>query len=168
MLITITRKPNDKATPGTISVDGKTVCLSLEPKTPRSDAERIAGKCCVPLGKYKVKPRFEGDVYGWMSKKVPEVKGKGIPHIVNIDGVEYPFWCNNAEKSNPYGIDESRFVLFHIGNSIADTRGCCLTGMVKESESTISQSTVAFQKLYSIIEPSMTAGDLFVEYVEEV
>lgn len=167
MEIKIIRAPNSKATPGELSVDGATLCRSLEPKTPRSDADRIAGKCCVPLGKYLVKPRFTGTVYGWMKDKVPDVKIYGVPHIMNIPGVTYPYWCENDEGSDPYGIHESRNLLIHIGNSLADTLGCCLTGMELDGEDRLKRSTEAFNRMFKEIREPMRNGTLTIEYVEE-
>lgn len=166
MEIKVLREPNDIATPGQFTVDGANLCFSLEPKTPRSDADRIAGKCCVPIGKYIVKPRFEGHVFEWMKEKVPDVAKFGIPHIMNIPGVDYPYWCENDENSYPYGIPESRFVLIHIGNSLDDTLGCCLTGLDRAPGNKLTRSTDAFKRVYDQIKLPMRDGTLTIEYVE--
>ena len=167
MEIKVIRKPNKIATPGQFTIDGANICRSLEPKTPRSDADRIAGQCCVPLGKYLVKPRFEGSVYGWMKSLVPDVEKWGVPHIMNMPGVEYPYWCENDEKSPPNGIDASRFVLIHIGNSLADTKACCLVGMAEDGDARIQRSVEAFKKIFKEIKEPMKNGTLTIEYVEE-
>ena len=165
MEIKIIRESNDKATLGEFSVDGAGLSFCLEPKTPRCDADRIAGQCCVPLGKYLVKPRFEGTVFQWMKDLVPSVATYGIPHIMNIPGVKYPYWCENEEGSDPYGIAEDRFVLMHIGNSLADTRACCLPGMEKDGLDRVKRSTDAFNRIYREIREPMRNGTLTIEYV---
>lgn len=166
MEIKILRECNAVATPGQFTVDGANLCYSLEPKTPLTDADRIAGKCCVPAGKYIVKPRFEGHVFGWMKKLVPEVAKYGIPHIMNIPGVDYPYWCENEEGSYPYGIAADRFVLIHIGNSLDDTLACCLTGLDRVGDSKLTRSTEAFKRVYDQIKIPMRDGTLTIEYVE--
>ena len=167
MEIKVIRESNDIATPGQFSVDGAQLCYSLEPKTPKTDADRIAGKCCVPVGKYIVKPRFEGEVFEWMKKLVPDVAKWGIPHIMNIPGVDYPYWCENSEKSDPYGISADRFVLLHIGNSIDDTLGCCLLGLERVGQNKLQRSTDAFNRVFAQIKQPMRDGTLTIEYVEK-
>ena len=161
MRIKVVRTPNETGTPGKIYVDGVYVCRSTEDRTPKNDSQRVKGICCVPLGVYNVKPRFEGSVFGWMSKKVPEVAKYGIPHIMNIPGVVYPKWIDNN------GILPNQWVLMHIGNTEEDTLGCLLPGMVQDSLNTVARSTEAFTKLYDIIKIPMSKGEVTIEYVNE-
>ena len=160
MELTVKREPNDAGTPGRLFIDGVFECFTLELKTPKDEDPRIKGACCVPLGIYKVLPRFEGTVFGWMKDKVGAVATGGIPHIQNMDGVNYPLWINHE------GILPDQDVLIHIGNKLTDTEGCLLVGAVRDSENTISQSTVAFATLYPKILEAMTDGTLMIEYVE--
>ena len=155
MEIKVIREPNEKATPGEIHVDGAFICYSLE------DLENtgVKGSCAVPLGKYQVKPRFEGTVFGWMKDRIPDVAKYGIPHIYNIDGLVYPKWIDKN------GILANQFVLIHIGNRTTDTEGCLLTGSALVGEDQVSGSTVAFQKLYDQIKIPMSRGELTIEYV---
>jgi hypothetical protein len=160
MEIKVYRCPNNFGTPGAIFVDDTEICLSLEPHTPKEGETRIKGNCAAPLGKYKVIPRFEGEVFGWMKEKIPDVALYGIPHIMNIDGLTYAYWINGR------GIQPEQDVLIHIGNKLSDTLGCLLTGTAADSENTMTGSTVAFQKLFDIIKEPMKNGNLTIEYSE--
>jgi hypothetical protein len=158
MELLVKRSPNSIGTPGQLYIDGVLFCNTLEPYSPKEGETRIKGKCCAPLGKYQIKPRFEGEVYDWMKESVPAVADGGIPHIMNLDGITYPYWINGR------GIQEAQDVLIHIGNVLSDTLGCLLIG-VKNTQNTIAQSTITFNKFYPLILPAMTAGDLTIEYV---
>jgi hypothetical protein len=166
MEIKVYRCPNDSGTPGAVFIDDNNVCLSLELYSPKEGDSRIKGKCCVPLGKYNVVPRFEGTVFSWMKDKNPDVAVYGIPHIQNIDGVKYPVWIDKE------GIQADQFVLIHIGNHLqtiteqSDTEGCLLVGMSSVQENTLNDSTEAFKKLFDIIKEPMKAGNLTIEYLE--
>lgn len=165
MKIKVIRRPNDKGTPGRFSVDGANKWRSLELYQPKVGEPHIKGACCVPIGVYSVIPRFEGSVFGWMKDRVPAVAEYGIPHIVNIPGVDYPLWCKTDDGTSAYGIDAARFVLIHIGNKLTDTQGCCLVGMTQDSLNTIAESTKAFSEIYEQIKRPMRAGELTIEYV---
>ena len=160
MELLVKREPNETGTPGQLFVDGVFECYTLELKTPKDDEDHIEGQCCVPLGIYEVVPRFEGSVFGWMKDKVRAVAVGGIPHIQNMDNVNYPKWINSE------GILPDQYVLIHIGNKLSDTEGCLLVGAVRDSENTISQSTVAFATLYPKIVDAMKAKNLIIQYVE--
>ena len=166
MNIKVYRCPNETGTPGAVYVDDDEVCLSLELYSPKDGEPRVKGKCCVPLGKYKVVPRFEGSVFTWMEDKNPDIAVYGIPHIQNIDGEDYPVWI--TEK----GILPNQFVLIHIGNHLqtlteqSDTEGCLLVGESSTAENTLNNSTSAFKKLFDLIKEPMKNGNLFIEYLE--
>jgi len=160
MEILVKREPNTEGTPGQIFVDGTEICFSLEPYTPKENETHYKGKCAAPIGKYKVVPRFEGEVFDWMKDKNQDVAYYGIPHIVNIDGITYPYWINGR------GIQDSQDVLIHIGNKLTDTLGCLLTGTTRDSENSVVGSTIAFKKLFDIIKEPMRNGNLTIEYVE--
>ena len=159
MEICIKREPNDQGTPGKLYLDGVYQCFTLELRTPKDGDTHVKGRCCVPLGIYKVVPRFEGSVYGWMTK-VGAVAAGGVPWIQNVDGVSYPKWINSE------GILPDQDVLIHIGNKLTDTEGCLLVGAVRDGFNSIAQSTVAFAQLYPKILDAMTKKTLMIEYIE--
>ena len=166
MEIKVYRCSNDSGTPGAVFVDDNSVCLGLELYSPKDGEPHVKGKCCVPLGKYNVIPRFEGTVFNWMKDKVPDVALYGIPHIQNIDGVTYPVWIDKK------GIQADQFVLIHVGNHLqtlteqSDTEGCLLVGMSSVTENTLNDSTDAFKKLFDIIKEPMKNNSLTIEYLE--
>ena len=166
MDIKVYRSKNTSGTPGAVYVDDQYACLSLELYTPAQGEEHIKGKCCVPCARYKVIGRKEGSVYEWMRASVPEITDYGIPWIYNLPDVDYPMWINNK------GILPGQCVLIHIGNHLqnliehSDTEGCLLTGEKSEEENVLTDSTVAFKKLFDIIKEEMRNGNLFIEYCE--
>ena len=166
MELLVKRKPNNLVTLGNLFIDGvDSGIVTLELKTPIQGETHVQGIHCIPTGKYKIVPRFEGEVLGWMSPKCPELnlQTNGIPWIQNIDGVEYQTWIDRD------GVHSDQFVLIHIGNHAvpptSDTKGCLLVGSAI-SQNDITGSTVAFKKLYPIILPSMAEGNLTIEYIE--
>ena len=165
MELLVKRNPNSMVTPGTLFIDGvDSGLVTLELKTPLAGEIHIKGIHCIPTGKYKIVPRFEGEVLGWMDPKCPDLKLKenGIPWIQNIDGVEYQLWIDR------YGVHADQDVLAHIGNKAmppkSDTLGCLLIGS-EANGNEITGSTAAYEKFYPIILPAMKAGNLTIEYI---
>ena len=167
MEIKVIRKPNTIGTPGQFSIDGANKWRSLEPYSPVGGQIGVKGKCCAPLGRYKVIPRKEGEVYEWMSKKVPSVKEYGVPWIQNIDGESYPDYAIADDGISRVGIAPERDILIHIGDKLSDTLACCLVGMTADSENTIAGSTEAFTEIFEIVKEPMKNGNLFITYVNE-
>ena len=167
MEIKVIREPNIIGTPGQFEIDGANKWRSLEPYSPVGGQIGVKGKCAAPLGRYKVAPRKEGEVYEWMSKCVPEVAQYGVPWIQNIDGETYPNYAIADDGISRIGIVAERDILIHIGNKLTDTLACCLVGMTQDSENTIAGSTAAFTEIFDIIKGAMTDGNLFITYVNE-
>jgi hypothetical protein len=93
---------NPRSTASMLYADGKFVCFILE------DAirpKKIAGITAIPAGRYKVVRRTYGKFFENYRKKY------GHTCVYEIQGV-------------PNYND----ILFHMGNSVKDTKGCLLTG----------------------------------------
>lgn len=64
------------------------------------------------------------------------------------------------KRKMPYLIDVPHFtrVMFHYGNSVADTHGCILIGERKERD-TLKNSRVTFNRLYALLAQAEEAGE---------
>ena len=132
MLLTLARQFQiEDVTIGTLSVDGKVHCHTLE-ETQRE--KKIAGKTAVPCGAYNVtleySPRFS-------SKYEARGLGRKLPRLHGVAGFSG--------------------VLIHIGNTAADTHGCVLVGSwARGSKNAISASTATYKKLHMVLAESTT------------
>ena len=134
-------KFTSRSTVGSLYLDGKFFCYTLEPpKTP--DPAAMPTIVCIPPAIYAAH-LFES----------PEWTRKcGYPFLViAVDGVP-----------GRSGIE------FHIGNRPPDTRGCCLVGLSKAADWVGSSEDAFYRLMHRIIgdiyDPSH--GPLTVEYTE--
>jgi hypothetical protein len=116
---------NGTSTLGRLTADGFQ-CVTLE-DTFR--AEKVYGKTRIPAGRYEIKLRTAGRMHGQYIKKLPN--HVGMLWLQDVPGFQY--------------------VYIHIGNEAADSSGCILVGTTVENEDFISESTVAYIKLYAIV-----------------
>jgi len=94
----------DTSTIGTLSVDGKHLCYTLEDTDRRIEdgGTKTYGKSCIPRGTYEVVIDFS-----------PKYN-KEMPHILNVPQFEG--------------------IRIHPGNVAADTEGCILVGSSKSKD----------------------------------
>lgn len=132
-VIKIAETPN--STLSQMCVDGVFFCFVLEDGF---RAKKVPGETRIPEGTYELKPRREGSFFKKYSKKFGHTF---VPHVTDVPGFE--------------------FILINIGNRVIDTRGCTLVGdlaLKQGSNFEVSNSTLAYLRLYSILEPEFEAG----------
>lgn len=90
---------------------------------------KVPGETCIPKGVYEIKWRKEGGFHEKYTKKFEW--HIGMLHLQKVPGFKW--------------------VLIHPGNTEKDTAGCLLPGTTPKmvgGEFQVSQSTVAYKKLY--------------------
>ncbi len=97
---------------------------------------KIGGMTAIPEGRYKVTL----DVVSPKYKNRPQYRfcGGRVPRLQNV-----PFFDG---------------ILIHIGNTVADTKGCILTGENKQ-KGRVLNSTATFRKLWYILEEARLRGE---------
>lgn len=117
------------------------ICYILE------DGEReikVKGKTRIPSGTYKLVKRSDGRVFNFMNRKY------NVPFVVELIGIK-----------NFSG------VMFHVGNTSADTLGCLLTvNNYRKSGSGYfgGESGIAYAKFYEFIKNAFLQGSVEVEF----
>jgi hypothetical protein len=130
----------DKATEGTLFVDGVRECCTLEPTFRDGEDENIAaikvtGKTAIPDGTYGVtinfSPKFECD----------------MPLLT--------------------GVPDFEDVRIHPGNSDVDTEGCILLGETVVNGDFIAASRVAFDAFFPKLQAAIASGDTVTVTVQK-
>lgn len=119
-------------------VDGRPFCFVVE------DGHRdkkVYGETRIPGGRYQIIPRYEGSFF---EKYRREHGHKFSIQIANVPGFE--------------------FILIHIGNTIADTKGCLLVNRNIGIQTTPrdykgTDSTSVYKLLYSLIEAAFERNE---------
>lgn len=145
MKITVSRFLSDTdATLSSISVDGDFVCFGLEDEY-RED--KVMHETRIPAGEYPVTLRTVGGFHGRYSKKFSGLH-KGMLWVRDVPGFEY--------------------ILIHVGNTDDNTSGCLLVGegASTSGELRVSNSVLAYEKLYSKVVDAAASGSLVIEYVD--
>lgn len=125
---------------GKLIIGDQLVCYTLEDKL---RDEKVKGETCIPLGEYEITLRNLGAMNDTYQRRYSTMH-KGMLWLRNIPKFEY--------------------ILIHIGNTSADTKGCILVGTKPENESNtqmrraISGSNAAYQKVYPIIAEHLSKG----------
>lgn len=133
------------STIGELLIDGEVICLILEDKVrdknKNGDNEegKIYGETAIPYGKYKIVLEPYGSIHqSYLKKDWNKLGFKGFgafyKGMLMITGIK----CYSR-------------VHIHIGNKVADTLGCPLTGTAANTTSdpyTVTGSTAAYVKLY--------------------
>jgi hypothetical protein len=120
-----------RCTIGTVYVDGKTECFSLEDVVREKDG--------VPVSEWKVpgETAIPEGIYGVVITPSARFK-RDLPLLQNVPGFEG--------------------IRIHAGNGPDDTEGCILVGMAKTPES-VTHSKQAFDALFKKIREALDAGE---------
>ena len=116
-------KDNGKTTIGELMVDD----LKLVTLEDTYRKEKVYSETRIPTGTYEIKLRTDGRFHNLYKLKMPY--HRGMLWLQNVPGFEY--------------------ILIHVGNSAEDSAGCILVGMRAEGNDWISESTVAYIRLYT-------------------
>lgn len=141
-LLLIRRKDDGKATVGDLHIAPGPMfqCYTLE----NTWADNKPGVSCIPPGKHKLRVREEGGFYSQYTERFDWHKG-----MVEVE------------------VKGRTFILFHIGNTHEDTKGCILPGLTQykhaDGSIAVGKSTVAYRAIYSLIlDAAMSSGHLHV------
>lgn len=110
MKITVTREIfDDQCSIGSMDVDDKPQCYTLEPMTRPEGAEKVFGKTAIPYGKYPVTITFSGHFQ------------RDMPLVNNVPGFDeiriHPGnWPSNTEGCCLVGVTKG---VDMVGNSVA-------------------------------------------------
>jgi len=124
---------NGTSTLGRLTADGFQ-CVTLE-DTFRAVKEY--GKTRIPAGRYEIKLRTAGKMHFQYIKRLPNHVGM--------------LWLQD--------VPDFKCVYIHIGNEPDDTSGCILVGSTVVNANFISESTVAYIKLYAIVVDAIEHGE---------
>ncbi len=125
---------------GRLYINNKLYCYTLEDQYRE---RKVAGDTCIPTGEYEIVFRNVGGMNDTYCIKYPDIH-KGMLWLQNVPGFEY--------------------ILIHIGNSEADTKGCILVGshVVGENNTQkarqITGSKDAYYKVYPIVADYLEKG----------
>jgi hypothetical protein len=126
-------KDNGKSTIGELMVDD----LKLVTLEDTFRKKKLYGKTRIPAGTYEIKLRTEGRFHEMYLHRMP--KHKGMLWLQDVPGFEY--------------------ILIHVGNSAEDSSGCILVGMRADNDDWISESTVAYIRLYAHVVDAFERGE---------
>lgn len=132
---------------GKLFLEGKFLCYTLE-DTYRK--RKVKHKTRIPAGLYKLALRAYGSHYVKYVKRFVDIFHKGMIQIMDVMGFTD--------------------ILFHIGNSKEDTSGCILVGEDYREEDGrlyLVSSTVAYKKVYPLIQKLIRYGELGLEIIDE-
>lgn len=136
---------NSNETLSSIYFNGELVCHGLEDQQQNF---KVMGETRIPAGKYKIGIRDVGGFHTQYSKRFKF--HKGMLQILDVPEFEY--------------------ILIHVGNDDDDTAGCLLVGagsvVANDGTITISNSVVAYTRLYNKVIESAIAGTLSIEYID--
>lgn len=111
---------------------------------------KVAGKTRIPAGRYKIKLRTEGGKHQRYSELFDY--HEGMLHLQDVPGFEW--------------------IYIHIGNTHKDTLGCILTGTTPnhdylEGGGTVSNSAMAYKRLYLKVVDALHNGPVFITVKDE-
>ncbi|RUT79033.1 DUF5675 family protein [Ancylomarina longa] len=135
------------STQGLLLINDQFACYTLEDEM---HAQKIAGKTCIPAGRYRMALRTEGGQSQHYAQKFPRMH-KGMLHVTSVPGFEY--------------------IHIHIGNTAKDTDGCLLLGDQvnnnMQGEGKVIHSTIAYKRIYPIIASAIENDEaVWIEYVD--
>ena len=133
MELLVQREPSTlNSTPGSLYIDGKFECFTLEdvvrevPGKPVADW-KIPDKTAIPAGKYQVVIDFSNHFQ------------RQLPLLVNVPGFEG--------------------VRIHSGNTAADTEGCILLGHERVGPDRIVESRDAYNAFFPKLQAALSQGE---------
>ncbi|MCK5505759.1 MAG: hypothetical protein KAJ10_11375 [Thermodesulfovibrionia bacterium] len=136
-------KHNDEATLGTLYLDRRVFCYTLEDQP---QAVKVPNETRIPAGEYKIKLRNEGSMTKRYAKRYPF--HEGMLHLQDVPGFEW--------------------IYIHTGNTDDHTSGCILVGDNRDNEKwTISGSRNAYSDLYRKVVDAARNGDLTIKIYDE-
>lgn len=121
---------NEEATLGHLFVDGKFQAHTLEDQP--QYGPKIPGETRIPAGRYQVKLRTEGGMYGrYMASSFYR-----------------PFFHGHLWLQD---VDNFKWIYFHSGNTDDDTGGCILigTGWREKPRMVLLSSRIAYRRFYN-------------------
>lgn len=138
MKIVLTRLKDDTiSTIGTLSIDGKFKCFTLEDT---HNIPKVHGESRIPAGEYRIDLRTDGKMTHRYASKFEFHKGM--------------LWLR--------AVPNFEYVYIHIGNREDDTDGCILLGRTCSSaigSQAISGSTLAYVEYYQLIANAILSGE---------
>lgn len=144
MELIVRRKYTLQATTGSLYVDGRFVCYTLEdvahPKI------KIPGETCIGEGRYRLSLRTYGSHHWKYSQK---------------------FWFH-VGMLQIQDVPKFKDVLIHIGNTIGDTKGCLLVGSSLDGN-ILKESTKAYERLYLEVADALTSlREVYITFEEVI
>lgn len=128
----------NESTNGLLFIDDWFICYTLEDE---KRYKKLKGETRIPEGTYELMLRNYGSHYERYTKRFPW--HKGMIQVKNVPGFTD--------------------ILFHIGNTDADTAGCILVGNQQtenlDKRGNVTDSTDAYIKLYKIIGTELLNGE---------
>ena len=136
MNLTLKRfKETDDATLGSLHIDDKLQCYTLEDE--HRDI-KVAGETRIPAGEYSLIDRQHGGFYTRYQERFK------------------PWHAGMIELRD---VPDFTDILIHCGNTDDDTAGCILVGSnYNENNMTIQSSAAAYEQLYKKIYPEIISG----------
>lgn len=138
---------SEKSTVSSVTINGLDFGYVLEDD---EDKTKVWGETRIPGGLYEIKRRTEGR-FAARHKQLWN-------HISALEIVDIPNY---------------KFVLYHTGNTVADTHGCMLNGEVygfdKKTKDFIipgGRSTAAYRKFYGEVSKALQAGKRVFVHVD--
>lgn len=146
MKIIVNRFTSDaESTVSKILVDGIFICFGLEDEYRKT---KKMGETRIPSGLYKIELQSTGVKHKKYKEQFGDIH-RGMLHIIDVP--------------NFSGI------LIHIGNTQIDTEGCLLVGtgaITEPGNMSISNSRVAYLKLYQLVVSNAANQTLEIEYID--
>jgi hypothetical protein len=133
MRLTIVRElSTDESTPGTLLVDDKFECFTLEDVVREVLELRVAdwkveSRTAIPVGTYQVTIDLSARF------------GKQMPHILDVPGFDG--------------------IRIHSGNTSADTEGCILLGQARNGPDEVISSRPAFNAFFPKLQGAINNGE---------
>jgi hypothetical protein len=124
-------------THGLLYINNKFVCFTLEDVIAFDGYNKIAGRTRISSGLYSLVLRDFGGFYKRYTEK-------------------YEWHREMIEVSKVHGFTD---ILWHQGNSAAETQGCILLGMGISSSGLLLNSAVAYKTAYELVYPRLKRGD---------
>lgn len=134
---------------GQLYIDCHFGCFTLEDEF---RSTKVKGKTRIPAGRYRITLRTQGGFHERYRKRFGDLH-KGMLWVRDVPGFEY--------------------ILIHCGNTHEHTDGCLLVGDTLKAntggrDGSLSESEVAYRRIYPIIRDALINGDdVWITYRDE-